>query len=149
MVSANQFLFKVFLRDIKDTEYINITYEDEVFTISSLKKNIQGKLEVFLPALTKVKVNTRNADICVSSIKAETIDIFSDNGDINADIADILEGKIVSQNGDISLKLPENIYKLSLKTNTGDITRKIKSVKDSSRMIKCKSECGDILVLGN
>lgn len=150
VIPGDTFLCKVFLSDIKQTEYVSIDYDKETIIISSSKKNIRGNIEISLPVLSEVKIDTLNADVYISHIKTEIIDISSDNGDISADIEDdILEGKFSTQNGDITLKLPENIYKLNLKTDAGDLTKKVKSVRDSSKVIKCKTECGDIFVAGN
>lgn len=146
---GESFSLKVFVSDIKQAEYVSINYDTGTMIISSTKKNIRGNVEISLPALSEVKINTLNADVCVLFIKAEAIDISSNNGDINVNIYDdILEGKFSSQNGDIAVKLPENVYRLNLKTDAGDLTKKIKSVRGSAKVIKCKTECGDILVMG-
>lgn len=144
---GDKFLFKIYLKDIKEAEYISIDYETESMIITSSKKNIQGKIEITLPELSKIEIYTLNADICILPIKVRVMKVMSDNGDINVEIKDILEGKVVSKKGDIVLRLPENVYKLKLKTDTGDIVKEVKNVSSSLKTIKCKSEYGDISIL--
>ena len=131
---------KLYVQNKSDHENITV----EVFQkakkleILVLKKNnrIKGYIELMLPNLDKLKVNSLD-DVILQKIYAKNLIIKSINGDVNVSINNSDYIDVETENGDIFVNLPAKKFCVNIKTENGEILQNYtKSDKNSKNVLK-------------
>lgn len=141
---------KLFL--IKAGEATHVAVNEKVLENNTLEvfistdKEIKGYVEISVQELNLLKIESQEADVNISQIISNSIQIGTKQGDINISDSNFEEAICKSSDGDITIILTDHYYNLSLHTESGDITKKIKSNSSASRKINCQTSNGDIYI---
>lgn len=150
--SDNGFKYKVMLDENVDKKKLNIeceSTEKKIKIIASCEaRRIKGYLEINLPYINNLEIETIGADVDINCIKSKLVSIKTRTGDINIHMARTENASILTREGDILLEIPDKVYKLNLKTEDGEIVKKSsKKSYQSLKNISCVSKYGDITVI--
>lgn len=100
---------------------------DHHHVLININSNENNYLTIYLPKkqLAKIKTNTDDGDIsCYGQVKAKNLILNSDDGDINADSFNVINGSIDSDDGDIQIQKLHSISGFKAISDDGDISIK-------------------------
>ena len=148
---ADKFGMKVFMLLPNEASLLHIDskFTDELLrcTIKADKKNLKAYVVISVPVCRELIVKSGDGDIDIHSISAETVKISSQTGDVSATIKKGSSFSIKTESGDINIAIPPKVFKISAKSECGEVTKiGVKSFPASKKKITCLSDSGDILI---